>query len=952
MFIINDAGLQVLITQSDLIFNLDFQKLHILAIDIQLDALDLQGKYTGDKVNPSDLAYIIYTSGSTGVPKGVMIEHQSVINTIYSQQVIFGVSENDRGLQFSSASFDASVWEIFLVLSVGATLYIVNEREKKDALLLEKYITENRIDIATIPPAYLKILRVEKMASLKQLITAGESAIAEKAHAFAAYGTYYNAYGPTESSICATVFRYNKETHAGLLNIPVGIPISNTQIYITDEAGNLMPPGAIGQICIGGAGVARGYWNAPALTAEKFLDNPFRKGERIYKTGDLGRWLRNGNIEFAGRRDEQVKVFGNRIELGEIERTLMAHDGVDMAVVLAMSGTDGDKELVAFIKPVKQLNISDLRLYLGKALPGYMIPHHFTEVETFPLNTSGKVDRKKLLEIQGTAFGVLAEYVAAGTETEKQLVEIWEEILCKEKIGIKDDFFELGGSSLKAMKIIKQVVDKLGVSLSIKTVFDEKSIENIAGYIHSQVTTAPVNYNGPFVLKEPAMVSEASFNQLIYFSKWNSKGDFPIVSTYEYEDVDINLLRQALVLLVARHEMLRTVFITSDGKVMQKVLSMEEIEIKIPPVTAVASAGEVSIDREKEYSEKFDLSVFPLFRIKIYRLPSGNYKVLVTKHHSITDGYSEGILKKELDHLYVSIVQNSKEALPGLPFQYRDFSRWQRQFVNSETGHAHRSYWLKKLEGFSPSVKLGSSTQEVLQGASKISIVSGSIAGELHRSVDEFAKKQHLTRTALLMGTLALAVSHLSDQNDITLFTAVSGRDSQYYGNLDVSGLVGFFPNLLLVRHGINRQKTVAEYLHGIQDDFMNDLANDTYPFEKLVQELPGIAGTDFLDNTVFFNYHNYSHNQGIEIDSSSTVEEERQMGDFPLQFAMVLSITEYKNCLNLQFMFNGNLFDPAARMQVKDQFYHTLGKLVGNPCILINEIYTERDPESLLPCC
>jgi amino acid adenylation domain-containing protein len=938
-YIINDTGIEMLITQSDYIFNLDYYQHGIFAIDIKLNEITAPAGLCTGAADPSGLAYIIYTSGSTGQPKGVMIEHRSIVNTVYSQQTIFGVCETDHGLQFSSASFDASIWEIFMILSVGASLYIIEEADKKDPLLLEKYIADNRIDIATIPPAYLKMLQVEKIASLRQLITAGESAITGKAVSFSEYGLYYNAYGPTESSICATVFRYDSNEHEGVMNIPIGIPIANTRIYIIADDGSLMPQGATGEICIGGVGLARGYWNKPELTAEKFVPNPFAKGERMYKTGDMGRWLPDGNVEFAGRRDDQVKISGHRVELGEIERALQQHESIEAAIVVIQAGNDGEKELAAFVKTRQQINISDLRLCLGRTLPVYMIPHHFIEVESFPLTTSGKIDRKKLQSSSGAAMAAATEYVAPVTDMEKRLVRIWEDVLGKEKVGIKDDYFELGGGSLKAMKIIRQVMDDYGVPLSIKTIFTEKCIENIAAYISSHSAEA-VDKTDAGIIKEHAFISEASFNQRIYFSEWNKKSDFPIISMYEYESLDMDILGKALTKLTERHEILRTVYTDTGGKVMQHVLTMEEAVVKIPPVIKAASREEIMIAREKEYAEKFELSAYPLFRIRVYQLPDGTFVVLVTKHHSITDGYSEGILSRELSRLYAAGVLNEPAMLPALAFNYRDYSLWQRHFAASPAGLAHKDYWLRRLEGFSPAVKFAQAPGGNPEEYGSIIIAATAVKDGLYREIDSFAKLHGLTRTTLLMGVLALTINRLNGQDDITLFTAVSGRDSRYYGNFDVSGLVGFFPNMLLIRNLISRQKTVLDYLQGVQDNFADDLRYDTYPFEKLVYELPGIVPAGFLDNTVFFNYHNYSHKQQQEFGQAGSGEERRTMGDFPLRFTMVLSVTEFKNCLNVQFMFNGSFFSLRTREKISEQYFLILSQIIANPGYSISKIF------------
>lgn len=483
-FIINDSGIKVLISETNYIFDISYYNHHIFAIDVQLDTITTSSQdLTGGIVLPCNLAYVIYTSGSTGQPKGVMVEHSSIANTIFSQRELFGIKETDRNLQFASSSFDASISEIFITLVSGASLYIINELVKKDTLLLEQYITEHKIDFATFPPAYLKVLDIEKIRTLKKMVTAGESAPVDKAVLFSNTGIYYNAYGPTETSICASIFRYDKTIEGE--SLPIGFPIANTRIYILDEGQNLTPAGVIGEICISGAGVSRGYLNNVKLTSEKFVKDPFNEGERMYRSGDMGCWLFDGKIEFKGRKDRQVKLHGYRIELGEIETTLEKYPGIDLVTVLIKTNKILEKELVAFIVSKEKLNILDLRSYLLKALPAYMVPGHFVQLESIPLTSNGKIDVKALPDHEGIIMDKGFSYVAPRNLLEEKLVIIWQNILAKEKIGIKDDFFVLGGHSLIATKLISQIHKEFGVKIDINHLFEDPTIEHLSNCINT-----------------------------------------------------------------------------------------------------------------------------------------------------------------------------------------------------------------------------------------------------------------------------------------------------------------------------------------------------------------------------------------------------------------------------------------------------------------------------------
>ncbi|HTI07452.1 MAG TPA: amino acid adenylation domain-containing protein [Puia sp.] len=446
------------------------------------------GTYTKPHRGPmvDDLAYVIYTSGSTGQPKAVMIQHKSIVNTIYSQKEIFGVKEGDRNLQFASPSFDASVSEIFVAFASGGSLYMIDEKDKTAPSLVEQFITKNKIDIATIPPAYLKLMEMEGIKTLKRLVTAGEAAIPEKAMAFSETGIFYNAYGPTESSICASVYTFDKNRASSSRNVPIGTPIANTKLYIVDNYMNLMPPGTTGEICISGAGLASGYLHSPELTEKKFLPNPFVEGERIYKTGDLGRWLPDGNMEFSGRKDDQVKIRGYRVELGEIESALQSHPGILSAVVLARKDHTGETNLAAYVTGTENLSTTGLQTFLSKTLPSFMLPAWYVQLEEFPLTVNGKVDRNRLPSPDEAATLTAAEYVAPRYETEEKLVSVWEEILGRKGIGIEDNFFEAGGNSIRIIRLAAKVSSLLEREMPVTLLFRYPTIKDLSDYLREE----------------------------------------------------------------------------------------------------------------------------------------------------------------------------------------------------------------------------------------------------------------------------------------------------------------------------------------------------------------------------------------------------------------------------------------------------------------------------------
>jgi amino acid adenylation domain-containing protein len=429
-------------------------------------------------LTPSALAYVIYTSGSTGKPKGVMVQHRALVNLCFWHNSSCDVQAEDRATLYAGVAFDAAVLELFPYLIRGASLYIVPEDIRLDIDRLAEYYEANHITIAFLPTLLGEQFAAggAEPSSLRYLLVGGQklNSFTERKYAI------IDEYGPTENTVVSTSCIVTHQTRN------IGKPISNTQVYILDDHMNLQPLGVPGEICIGGEGLALGYWNRPELTAANFVANPFKRGERMYRTGDLGRWLEDGSIEFLGRRDEQVKVRGYRIELGEIEAALQSHSSVSSCVVLAKAAQQGENELVAYLSAEETLSAGELRAWLGRKLPGYMVPSHYVQVEALPLTPNGKVDKKQLPAPEGLALSTGSVYMAPRNSTEEKLVAIWEQILGRNKIGVSDNFFELGGSSLKIIRMVEAVNTAFGKSLPVITGFRYPKIDRLAELLLSE----------------------------------------------------------------------------------------------------------------------------------------------------------------------------------------------------------------------------------------------------------------------------------------------------------------------------------------------------------------------------------------------------------------------------------------------------------------------------------
>ena len=436
-------------------------------------------------LQPNHLIYCIYTSGSTGLPKGVLVEHTTVVNLIYSQKKEFNITADERILQFSSVSFDASVEQIWLAFLSGAALVILSKDTLSDIKALEKYIITKKVSHIHTVPAYLTELQISNMTYVKRIIAGGDTCPPYLAERWMQECAFYNEYGPTETTV--TSIEYRAKLQDGYHSfVPVGKPIANTDVYILDDERNLLPFGATGEMYIGGAGVTRGYLNRPELTAERFVENPYKPGQLIYRTGDLGRWLPDGNLEYLGRIDEQVKISGFRIELGEISSVMQTHPEVKEAVVIAPSMNGHEKELIAYT--TGNADAGEIREFLKDRLPVYMVPAYYVKLDVFPLNKNGKIDRKALPLPTERYHQKPENFAAPETATEKILAEIWQDILNIAQIGADDNFFELGGTSLMVIRTINQINKKTGSALRLASLYQLPTIRQLAHQIDAQMS--------------------------------------------------------------------------------------------------------------------------------------------------------------------------------------------------------------------------------------------------------------------------------------------------------------------------------------------------------------------------------------------------------------------------------------------------------------------------------
>ncbi|PJH94193.1 non-ribosomal peptide synthetase [Bacillus sp. SN1] len=769
-----------------------------------------------------DLAYLIYTSGTTGRPKGVLVNHQGIANTLQWRREEYGMTEQDISLHLFSYVFDGCVTSLFTPLLSGACVLLTTDDEAKDVLALKRKIARYKVSHMIIVPSLyrvlLEVMTAEDAKSLRIVTFAGEAVtpdLLEMSEKICPSAELVNEYGPTENSVATTILRQLNEKG----RITIGHPIANTKVFVLHE-NQMQPIGAAGELCISGEGLAKGYYKQPELTDKAFSDHPFLEGERLYRTGDAGRFLPDGTIEYIGRFDDQVKIRGYRIELKEIETVLRQAPGVKEAAVLARDVSAEEKELVAYIVPEKGNNLPNLYRHLAGTLPPYMIPASITNISRMPLTSSGKLDRSALPEPENN---VSLTYMPPRTLIEADLAHIWGDVLNKQQISIRDDFFQLGGQSLKAAALVSRIHKKLNVELPLSEVFSYPTVESMAVKLTSLKEHA-------FTQIEPADQREVyplSFSQKRLYALHQLADDstgYNMPAVLELRgNLDRQRLRSVLIELVNRHEALRTVFVLDRGEPVQIIypeIAFDLKELEMESEQMLESAIE-------SFIKPFDLSSGPLFRACVITMGNNRGFLLLDMHHIIADGVSMSTLVQEFTDLYC------EKELPALNLHYKDFAVWQQEKYPKELYKKQEAYWLDQLGGSLPVLELPlDKTRPRLPDFSGGTIevnIDKDTADELHRLMVETGTTLYM----ILLAVYSILLSKLSGQEDIVVGTPAAGRP-----HADLERVIGMFVNTLAMRSQPEGHKTFSSYLQDIRHLALTAYEHQDYPFEELADKL------------------------------------------------------------------------------------------------------------------
>jgi amino acid adenylation domain-containing protein len=848
-FMLEDARIPVLLSQASLRGKLDIAASNWHLIDVDAfqdrtsdgqDVTNLQPNFQNSK--STDLAYVIYTSGSSGTPKGVEIEHASLINLIAWHQRTYSVMPSDRATQIATPAFDASVWELWPYLTAGASIHFPDEDTRLSPEKLQAWLSARQITLTFIPTPLAEAMLDRPWPGdcrLRALLTGGDKLHRAPNEDFPC--TLVNHYGPTENTVVATCA--SVPPIGGNINPPpIGRPIANTQVYILD--GNLQPvPVSVpGQLHIGGAGVARGYHNRPELTNEKFIPDPFNDNPhaRLYKTGDLVRWLPDGQIEFLGRRDNQVKLRGQRVEPGEVEAVLARHGGVCNSVVVACADPYGENRLAAYIVPVREsgLNRDILRKFLKQKVPDVMVPSAFVFLDALPLSPNGKVDRKALPAPDFTA-GLAMTFVAPHTPTEKALAAIWGDVLGREQVGIHDNFFELGGHSLKATQMIVRAFKIFQVEVPLQDLFDSPTIAELAEKIDAArrpisaaVSVQPQSAND---CETPLAFAQERLWFMEQFEPGQPFNNIPFAIRIEGA-LNLDALERAIVEIVRRHKTLRTAFKSAGGRPHAVVVPQAAVSIPTVDLSALtATEREAKAERmtREEAEQPFDLAQSPLLRAKVIHLAKDDYLLLLTTHHIVCDGWSMDVFYRELTALYQAFSEAKPSPLPPLQLDYADFARSQRERLQGETLKTQLDFWKQQLNGAQTTLDLPTDNPrpplQTYRGAIQYFALPTKLAVELSR----LSRKEDVTLFMLLLAAFQTLLHRYTGQEDMLVGSPVAGRT-----RLEAENLIGFFLNTLVVRGDLSGDPTFRELLSRIRRVALDAYAHQELPFEKLVEAL------------------------------------------------------------------------------------------------------------------
>ncbi|QKZ38648.1 amino acid adenylation domain-containing protein [Pseudomonas aeruginosa] len=951
--ILDDSGVRLLLTQGHLLERLPRQAgVEVLAID----GLVLDGYAESDPLptlSADNLAYVIYTSGSTGKPKGTLLTHRNALRLFSATEAWFGFDERDVWTLFHSYAFDFSVWEIFGALLYGGRLVIVPQWVSRSPEDFYRLLCREGVTVLNqTPSAFKQLMAVACSAdmatqqpALRYVIFGGEALDLQSLRPwFQRFGDrqpqLVNMYGITETTVHVTYRPVSEADLEGGLVSPIGGTIPDLSWYILDRDLNPVPRGAVGELYIGRAGLARGYLRRPGLSATRFVPNPFPggAGERLYRTGDLARFQADGNIEYIGRIDHQVKVRGFRIELGEIEAALAGLAGVRDAVVLAHDGVGGT-QLVGYVvadsaEDAERLRES-LRESLKRHLPDYMVPAHLMLLERMPLTVNGKLDRQALP--QPDASLSQQAYRAPGSELEQRIAAIWAEILGVERVGLDDNFFELGGHSLLATRVISRVRQEQQLDASLKALFERPVLEAFAQGLErttDAVSTIPLADR-----QQPLALSFAQERQWFLWQLEPESAAYHIPSALRLRGrLDVDALQRSFDSLVARHETLRTRFRLEGGRSYQQVQPAVSVSIEREQF-----GEEGLIERiQAIVVQPFDLERGPLLRVNLLQLAEDDHVLVLVQHHIVSDGWSMQVMVEELVQLYAAYSQGLDVVLPALPIQYADYALWQRSWMEAGEKERQLAYWTGLLGGEQPVLELPFDRPRPARQSHRGAQLGFELPRELVEAVRALAQREGASSFMLLLASFQALLYRYSGQADIRVGVPIANRN-----RVETERLIGFFVNTQVLKADLDGRMGFDELLAQARQRALEAQAHQDLPFEQLVEALqPERNASHNPLFQVLFNHQSEIRSVTPEVQLEDLRLEGLAWDGQTAQFDLTLDIQEDENGIWASFDYATDLFDASTVERLAGHWRNLLRGIVANPRQRLGELPLLDAPE------
>ncbi|WP_419735511.1 amino acid adenylation domain-containing protein [Pseudomonas sp. COR18] len=912
-YMVQDSGLALLLTESHLSIHQALgAEVRSLFLDQSQDWLHgVDEAPLANLAQPDNLAYVIYTSGSTGKPKGVAVPHGALVNFLFSMAEQPGVEPSDRVLSLTSLSFDIAGLELYLTLMHGAAVVLLRQQQNKDPQALLEIIGRRQVTVIQATPSTWRMLLDSAPPGLLagcKVLCGGEALGAELAQRLIEQaGHVWNVYGPTETTIWSARHYLTSSD-----DIRLGRPIANTRLHILSDDFDVLPPGARGELLIGGEGLARGYHQRPGLTAERFIPDPFDRkgGGRLYRTGDLTRYHGDGVIEYAGRLDHQVKIRGFRIELGEIEARLQEHGGVREAVVIDIDGPAG-KQLAAYLvaeqagqdtEAAREALRRELREWLKAGLPDYMVPSHLILLERLPLTPNGKVDRKALPAPQANLAQF--EYRAPQTALEQALAGIWQEVLKVDRVGLGDNFFDLGGHSLMATQVISRVRQGLDVELPLRTLFEADNLAEFAERVaQGTLNRAPALL--PIGRDQPLALSYAQQRQWFLWQLEPDSAAYNIPAALRLEGaLDVEALRRSFEALCARHEVLRTTFRQDGERAVQVIHPATAFTLTVDACAQSAGEAEIAHYIDEEIRQPFDLEQGPLLRVKLLHLAPQAHVLVLTVHHIVADGWSMPVMVDELVQLYEAGSQGRAAELPALPIQYADYAVWQRQWMEAGEQRRQLDYWQAELGGEQPVLELPLDRPRPTQQSHAGDRLSVELDSQLVQALKTTAREQGVTLFMLLLASFQTLLQRYSGQADIRVGVPVANRT-----RVETERLIGFFVNTQVLKAEFHAALTFTQLLQQVKRTALQAQGHQDLPFEQLVEALqPERSLSHSPLFQVMYNHQSQVSGEGHQLSGL------RVQGLVPAshtaQFDLTLDTSEHEQGLGATLTYATALFD------------------------------------------